>query len=159
MTMTDQADETTWMTHGVTENVKKRRRQRPARSNINNYRAAKPVLARQGEPVFRIGINAGNVKKLRAWGRRRGFEVADHGPVPARVYEAFEDFLAKDGNGGWTVHIITSTIPGAEKYPPRQYYQVMQGQYEVKLTRFWWKVENLLGDELFQFLILDEEPK
>ena len=114
---------------------------RRARHNIPGRRAGIIPPARPGEVVFKLFPTN---ETLRVWGRRYGFDVKDHGPVPKAVREHFDTWNA------WSVRIVSGLIPGAKHVS--QYYKVMQGSYERRLTVDPDMVRRELGPELFALL-------
>ena len=112
-----------------------------ARYNVPGQSAGIIPPAHEGEIVFQLYPDN---ETLRVWGRKHHFKVKDRGPVSRKVRDHFNRYNA------WSVRVVVIQPPGADK--PSAYFKVMQGPYERGLTTKWWKVENIMGEDLFPLL-------
>jgi hypothetical protein len=122
-------------------NTHKAKRQRRARTNIITPDAQVVPPPAKGQILFRLFPDNAT---LRRWGRRHGFKVKNSGPIPKEVREDFHRWNA------WSVRIISLQRPGDTE--PRGYFKLMQGKYERATTTKWWRMENVMGEELFAML-------
>lgn len=141
-------------TLSVTIPIKKRgvdweTRQRRARSNVPGRRANIPEPVRPGETMFRI---VPDNKTIRKWWRGRGHKISDRGPIPGEVRDAFAQFLATNGNAGWTVKVISLQPPGATV--SSGFFQVRQGKTLMEQTTDEFYVKRAMGEELYDLLTL-----
>lgn len=115
-----------------------------------NTRTAPVLIPKQ--KLFRISPDspAGRTV-IRAWGRRRGWEVKDFGKVPAGLVEAF-----MEENDIWSVYIRRALLPNARGFA--DFYQVKQGlvlrtlEHGRSETIDPDKIRRVMGNELFSML-------
>ena len=95
---------------------------RRARSLVPGERAntLPPLLPK--EKVFRIGRDAGTIREW-AWGN--GYDLAEKGPIPKLVREAWDEWLA--ANDVWTLKIITTKTKVLRHTYVSQFLKLLQG--------------------------------